>query len=90
MYTGEDVRPKIIGLTNAIRQVLMSHDDTVWWKQICDEIKDKGLVDIIPQQEEITYGQPNFHHSVRRILSELVKRGKVNRVSRGMYKILRF
>ena len=84
------MRQKIFGLTTAIRRVLESHDNAVWWKQICNEIKDKGFVDIIPQQEEITYGQPNFHHSVRRILSELVKRGEVNRVSKGMYKEIRF
>lgn len=83
------MRRKIMGLTNAIRQILKSHDEAVWWKQICDEIKDKGLLDITPQQEEITYGQPNFHHSVRRILSELVKRGEIIRVSRGMYEMIR-
>ncbi len=83
------MRPRIIGLTNTIRQVLMSHDDAVWWKQICDEIRYQGLLDITPQQEEITYSQPNFHHSVRRILSELVKRGEVNRVSKGMYQMSR-
>lgn len=80
------MRQRVIGLTNAIRRLLESHDNAVWWKQICDEIKDKGLVDLIPQQEDITYGQPNYHHSVRRILSELVKRGEVVRVSKGMYK----
>lgn len=83
------MRPKIIGLTSAIRRVLEGHADAVSWKQICDEIKDKGLVDISPEQEEITYGQPNFHHSVRRILSELIKRGEVIRPSKGMYEIVR-
>jgi len=83
------MRPKIIGLTSAIRRVLEGHADAVGWKQICDEIKDKGLVDISPEQEEITYGQPNFHHSVRRILSELIKRGEVIRPSKGMYEIVR-
>ena len=83
------MRPKIIGLTGAIRRALEDHADAVSWKQICDEIKDKGLVDISPEQEEITYGQPNFHHSVRRILSELIKRGEVIRPSKGMYEIVR-
>jgi len=83
------MRPKIEGLTNAIRQSLESHYNAVSWKQICDEIKDKGLVDISPEQEEITYGQPNFHHSVRRRLSELIKRGEVIRPSKGMYEIIR-
>ena len=85
-----NMRPKVVGLTNAIRQVLESHDNPVWWKQICNEIRDKGLVDIIPEQEEITYGQPNFYHSVRRILSELIKKGEVVRVTKGMYKMVRF
>ena len=70
-----NMRQKIVGLTNAVREVLRRQNDAVWWRQICDEIRDKGLVDIMPQQEEITYGQPNFHHSVRRILSELVRKG---------------
>ena len=83
------MRPKIIGLTNAIRQVLMNHDDAIWWKQICEEIISRGLLNITLQQKEITYGQPNFHHSVRRILSELVKRREVIRVSRGMYQMSR-
>ncbi len=84
------MRQKIIGLTNSIRQVLESHSNAVWWKEICDEIKDRRLVDITPEQEETTYGQPNFHHSVRRILAELVKRGEVAHVSKGMYEIARF
>jgi predicted transcriptional regulator of viral defense system len=79
------MRPKIAGLTDAIRQVLESKTDSIHWKQICNEIKEKNLVDINPQQEEITYGQPNFHHSVRRIISELIKRGEVVRISRGIY-----
>jgi len=83
------MRPKVVGLTNAIRRALESHADAVSWKQICGEIKDKGLVDISPEQEEITYGQPNFHHSVRRILSELIKRGEVIRPSKGMYEMVR-
>ena len=83
------MRPKIIGLTNTIRQVLMSHDEAIWWKQICEEIIFRGLLNITPQQKAITYGQPNFHHSVRRILSELVKNGEVIRVSRGIYQMPR-
>ena len=84
------MREKIVGLTDAIRRVLKSHDNAISWKQICDEIRSKGLVDITPQQEEITYGQPNFYHSVRRILSELVKKREVNRISKGMYRMARF
>ncbi len=81
------MRQKIIGLTNAIRQVLESHSGAVRCKQICYEIKDKGLVDISPEQEEITWGQPNFHHSVRKILSVLSERGEIIHLSRGIYKI---
>ena len=83
------MRPKIIGLTDAIRKVLINHNDAVWWKQVCDEIKYQGMLNITPEQEEITFGQPNFHHSVRRILSELVKNGEVDRVSRGIYQMPR-
>ena len=80
------MRERIEGLTDAVRQVIEERDGAVWWKEICYEIKDRTLVHIAPKQEEMTYGQPNFHHSVRRILTELVRRGKVTRVSRGMYK----
>lgn len=80
------MRARIEGLTDAIKQVLEDHNDAVWWREICYEIRDRGLVNIEPEQEELTYGQPNFHHSVRRMLSELVKRGEAIRVSRAMYK----
>jgi predicted transcriptional regulator of viral defense system len=83
------LRPKIIGLTDAIRKVLINHNDAVWWKQICDEIRYQGMLNITTEQEEITFGQPNFYHSVRRILSELVKNGEVDRVSRGIYQMPR-
>lgn len=80
------MRQKIIGLTNAIRKVLESHNDAVWWKDICYEIQERALVEITPEQEEITYGQPNWHHSVRKRLSELVSKGEVIRVPKAMYK----
>ena len=82
------MRERIEGLTDAVRQVLRDHDGPIWWKDICDEIKERGLAVITPEQEELTYGQPNFHHSVRRILTELTRprRGEAIRVSRGMYK----
>jgi len=79
------MRERIVGLTDAIRQVLKKHDHPMWWKDICDEIKYSGMVSITPEQEEQTYGQPNFHHSVRKRLSELVERRETNRVSRGVY-----
>jgi hypothetical protein len=81
-----DMRKPIKGLTDAVRQVLGEHNSALWWKDICCEIKDRGLVHVAPEQEEITYGQPNFYHSVRRILTELVKRGEAIRVERAMYK----
>lgn len=80
------MRKRIEGLTDAVRQVLKEHEDAIWWKDICNEIKDRKIVDITPEQEELTYGQPNFHHSVRRTLTNLVRNGEAIRVSRGMYK----
>jgi len=79
----KNMRERIEGLTQTIRQVL-EVGDTIGWREICDEIKTR--IYMTPEQKEITYGQPNFQHSVRRILSELVKRGEVIRVSRGKYK----
>jgi len=77
------MRKRIDGLTQTIRQ-LLEVGNTIGWKEICDEIKNK--IYMTPEQKEITYRQPNFQHSVRRILSELVKRGEVIRVSRGKYR----
>jgi hypothetical protein len=79
------MRKRIKGLTDAIRQVLRDYDTALSWREICLEIRGKYLVHIEPEQEEITYDQPNFYHSVRRILTELVRRGEVTRVDRGMY-----
>jgi len=80
------MRQKIIGLTNAIRKVLESQNNAIWWKDICYKIQERNLVEITPEQEEITYGQPNWHHSVRKRLSELVTNGEVTRDSKAMYK----
>jgi hypothetical protein len=79
------MQKRIVGLTKAVKRVLREHDKPLSCKHICKEIKDRRLVDISPEQEEITYGQPKFHHSVRRILTELTRRGEVIRISRGMY-----
>jgi hypothetical protein len=79
------MRPKIDGLSNAVRQVLRSHSGAMHWREIADDIKAKGLVSISPEQEEITYGQPNYHHSVRKSLSNLYRMREVDRPSRGMY-----
>ena len=79
------MRKRIEGLIDAIRRVLKDHDDAIRLKDIYAEIKDRGLVTITPEQEELTYGQPNFQHSVRRTLTTLVEKGEAIRVSRGMY-----
>ncbi|MCJ7656118.1 MAG: hypothetical protein MUO97_12635 [Dehalococcoidia bacterium] len=79
------MRKRIEGLTDAIRQVLREHDTALSWREICLEIRGKCLVHIAPEQEEITYDQPNFYHSVRRMLTGLVRRGEVARVDRGIY-----
>jgi len=80
------MRKKIIGLTNAVRELLREHDGAISSKDICHMIKDKGLVSITAEQEEITYCQPNFYHAVRRTLLGLVRKQEAVRVSRGMYK----
>jgi len=84
------MRQKIIGLTNAIRKVLENQTDAVWWKDICYKIQERDLVEITPEQEEITYGQPNWHHSVRKRLSELVTNGEVIRVSKAIIRRSRY
>ena len=78
--------PKIAGLKAAVKTVLESHKGDVDTLTICKEIKTKGLVEITQEQEEITYGRPNYYHSVRRIPTELVRSGDLERLSKGRYK----
>lgn len=81
------MRPRIHGLTNAVDEFLrMAYPQSVWWKDVCDGIVSNSLVAIEPAQEEITWNQPNYQHSVRRILSELVKNQQAVHVKRGYYK----
>lgn len=77
------MREKIEGLVKAVRQ---SFEDgsTISLAEIYEEVKKK--VDLTSEQEEITYGQPNFQHSVRRTLSTLVEKGEIIRVGKGKYR----
>lgn len=78
------MRERIVGLTDTIRQVLgEAFPSDVSLKEIYAKVRYR--LDITPEQEEITYGQPNYQHSVRRILTELVRSGQVARTGRGMY-----
>lgn len=78
------MREKIKGLTQTVKQILEHRGTTMWLKEIYDEVENR--IHLTPEQKEITYEQPNFQHSVRRVLSELVKREEVIRVGRGKYR----
>lgn len=80
------MREPIIGLTEAIRQVLREAHEPLPLRKIYEEIDRK--ISIAPEQREITYGRENWKHSVRRILTELVRNGEVIRTSRATYKWL--
>lgn len=77
------MRKPIWGLTEAILQTLRVDEDTEAL-QVCLEVKER----LRPTKEQVekTYGAPNFHHSVYKILSSLVEQGKAIRVRRGVYR----
>jgi len=45
-----NIRERIEGLTNAIRQILKSQDTALSWREICLEIGGSGLLYMIPEQ----------------------------------------
>ena len=73
---------KINGIVDVIRQVLRV-DRVLCLEEIYAEVRTR--LDLTSEQKEITYGRPNFEHTVRSILSDLVQRGEVIRVDRGKY-----
>lgn len=71
------------GLVNAVRHALRP-GRTLAVNQIYAEVKRR--IRLSPIQEKRTYGQPNFQHSIRSVLSHLRKKGEVIRVKRGKYR----
>ena len=78
------MREKIEGLTQIIKQILEKSEAVLGLKEIYDNVE--NIVQLTPEQKEITYGRPNYQHSVRRILTVLVERGEAIRVNRGKYR----
>lgn len=76
------MRERIKGLVEVIRQAL-EDGSTLSVGDIYEEVKKK--IDLTPEQKEITYGQPSFHHSVRKALFCLMNHGEIERVSKGKY-----
>jgi predicted transcriptional regulator of viral defense system len=70
-------------LTEIILQILKADRDTDL-QEIYAEIRE--TMPFTREQRETTYRVPNFQHSVRSILSALVKKGKAIRVRRGVYR----
>lgn len=78
-------RERIRGLKRTVLQVLEDNKPrTLSCQEIYAEVaRRKHLTN---EQMELTYGQPNFQHSVRRRLSTLVEEREVDRVRKGEYR----
>ena len=71
----------------AVLKTLVDLGDNVELQEIYDRIKRSGYVTITLDLEVITYKQPNYYHTVRGILSDLVEKNQVERISKGVYSI---
>jgi len=71
----------------AVVNVLKAHyPETVDLQTVYLEVRQhRTLVDY---DFKMTYGQPNYHHTVRSILARLVKEGSVERVKRATYRLM--
>jgi len=54
-------------------------------QEIYDYIKNNESIKIPPERMEITYGMPNWQHSIRRIISGLLKQYMIMKVGRSSY-----
>ena len=78
-------RKKIIGLTQTILQVFEENQTrTVESKEIYAEVKKR--LRLTPEQMELAYYRPKFHHSIRSTLCKLVNSDKIVRISKGEYR----
>ena len=77
------MRERIAGLTDTVRQTL-EDDSPFGLQEIYKKVRRK--LRLTSEQIETTYRTPNFQHSIRAVLSYLVKEGEVIRVSKGRYR----
>lgn len=77
------MRPRITGLTDAIRQIVNGKEGEVEEREIYEQLTYR--LNIQREQREVTFHQPNFQHSVRKILSYLVERNEIIRVRDGVF-----
>ncbi len=75
-------REKIPNLSKTIKNYVQEN-----WSVSLDKIYDyvEQTVELSNDRKEITYGMPNWKHSVRRILSGLVKNNFMIRKSGSIY-----
>jgi len=76
-------RKPIKGMAKAIRDFLNKHNGIFSVQEVREYIK-RNLI-LTSEQNDITYGQPNWHHSVRKQLSNFVKYDEIIRVEHGKY-----
>lgn len=77
------MRERIDGLTATILEIVDETNYNVSVSEVYFKVKQR--LTISDEQSEITYNNPNYYNSIRKILSVLVAEGKIIRVHRGIY-----
>jgi len=68
----------------AILNVLLDHEQTeVTLSQIYSEIS--HYRELTPNDLQFTYGQRNYTHKIRRILTDMIRNNEVIRTKKGTY-----
>lgn len=71
----------------AVLKILRDFGESAELQEIYRGIKNSEYVTITPGLEGITYGQPNYYHTTRSILTVLMQKKHVERINRGIYSI---
>ena len=69
----------------AILQIVRAKHGVISLQEIYREMKHNALV-TAHHKESWKDGVPNYHHAIRRRLTDLCRRDDVRRVGRGLYK----
>ena len=72
---------------DAVIEVLSGHRNDMKLKDIYREVR--RYRELTNNDEKETFGQVNYYHKVRSILSVLVKEGTIERTDRAAYKLKR-
>ncbi len=83
------MKKRAVDLTPAILKVLEGSSRPMAPIDISAEIAERKLAKLESEHYEQTYGMPNFTHSVRSLLAYLQRQGKVRKVARARYELIR-